>query len=58
MKQFSSGQALFVGDTHYGKLQAKYDVDEQAAFLGTSNFDYHSNLEKRSKLSGGWVCNT
>jgi phosphatidylserine/phosphatidylglycerophosphate/cardiolipin synthase-like enzyme len=32
------------GDTHYGKLHAKYIVGDQAAFVGTSNFDYRSNL--------------
>ncbi len=35
---------LLGGDTDYGKLHAKYIVGEQAAFVGTSNFDYRSNL--------------
>ena len=32
------------GDTHYGKLHAKYIVGEKLGFIGTSNFDYRSNL--------------
>jgi putative cardiolipin synthase len=35
---------LLDGDTHYGKLHAKYIVGDRAAFVGTSNFDYRSNL--------------
>jgi len=32
------------GDTHYGKLHAKFIYGEQGGFVGTSNFDYRSNL--------------
>jgi len=32
------------GDQHYGKLHAKYIVGENIGFVGTSNFDYRSNL--------------
>ncbi|MFW2372037.1 MAG: phospholipase D-like domain-containing protein [Gammaproteobacteria bacterium] len=32
------------GKTHYGKLHAKYIVGEEVGFVGTSNFDYRSNL--------------
>jgi phosphatidylserine/phosphatidylglycerophosphate/cardiolipin synthase-like enzyme len=32
------------GTTHYGKLHAKYIVGENVGFVGTSNFDYRSNL--------------
>jgi phosphatidylserine/phosphatidylglycerophosphate/cardiolipin synthase-like enzyme len=32
------------GDVHYGKLHAKFIVGEQVGFIGTSNFDYRSNL--------------
>lgn len=32
------------GSTHYGKLHAKYIVGEKLGFIGTSNFDYRSNL--------------
>ena len=32
------------GKTHYGKLHAKYIVGEEGGFIGTSNFDYRSNL--------------
>ncbi len=32
------------GDTHYGKLHAKFIYGEKAGFVGTSNFDYRSNL--------------
>lgn len=32
------------GTTHYGKLHAKYIVGENVGFIGTSNFDYRSNL--------------
>lgn len=32
------------GSTHYGKLHAKYIVGEKIGFIGTSNFDYRSNL--------------
>ena len=29
---------------HYGKLHAKFILGEQVGFIGTSNFDYRSNL--------------
>ena len=32
------------GTTHYGKLHAKYITGEKIGFIGTSNFDYRSNL--------------
>jgi len=32
------------GSTHYGKLHAKFIVGETSGFIGTSNFDYRSNL--------------
>jgi putative cardiolipin synthase len=32
------------GNTHYGKLHAKYIIGEEIGFIGTSNFDYRSNL--------------
>ena len=32
------------GDVHYGKLHAKFIVGDQVGFIGTSNFDYRSNL--------------
>ncbi len=32
------------GETHYGKLHAKYISGEKLGFVGTSNFDYRSNL--------------
>jgi putative cardiolipin synthase len=32
------------GDVVYGKLHAKYIVGEKGGFVGTSNFDYRSNL--------------
>lgn len=32
------------GTEHYGKLHAKYIVGEDIGFIGTSNFDYRSNL--------------
>ena len=35
---------LLGGDTYYGKLHAKYILGEQYGFVGTSNFDYRSNL--------------
>ena len=31
-------------DKHYGKLHAKFIVGENVGFIGTSNFDYRSNL--------------
>ena len=34
----------FGRETHYGKLHAKYIVGEKLGFVGTSNFDYRSNL--------------
>ena len=32
------------GKTHYGKLHGKYIIGEIIGFVGTSNFDYRSNL--------------
>ena len=32
------------GKKHYGKLHAKFIVGEKVGFIGTSNFDYRSNL--------------
>jgi len=32
------------GDTHYGKLHAKFIYGNSGGFVGTSNFDYRSNL--------------
>ena len=32
------------GGKHYGKLHAKFILGEQVGFIGTSNFDYRSNL--------------
>ncbi len=32
------------GDTYYGKLHAKFIIGERVGFIGTSNFDYRSNL--------------
>lgn len=32
------------GKTYYGKLHAKFIVGERVGFVGTSNFDYRSNL--------------
>ena len=32
------------GTEHYGKLHAKFIVGEKVGFIGTSNFDYRSNL--------------
>jgi phosphatidylserine/phosphatidylglycerophosphate/cardiolipin synthase-like enzyme len=32
------------GEANYGKLHAKYIVGEDLSFIGTSNFDYRSNL--------------
>ena len=32
------------GTEHYGKLHAKFVVGEKLGFIGTSNFDYRSNL--------------
>jgi putative cardiolipin synthase len=32
------------GTEHYGKLHAKYIIAEETGFIGTSNFDYRSNL--------------
>ena len=32
------------GSVHYGKLHAKYIIGERLGFIGTSNFDYRSNL--------------
>lgn len=35
---------LGTGTTDYGKLHAKFILGEKLAFIGTSNFDYRSNL--------------
>ena len=35
---------LLGGDTYYGKLHAKFIIGEHIGFIGTSNFDYRSNL--------------
>ena len=35
---------LLGGDTYYGKLHAKFIIGEHVGFIGTSNFDYRSNL--------------
>jgi phosphatidylserine/phosphatidylglycerophosphate/cardiolipin synthase-like enzyme len=32
------------GDANYGKLHAKFIIGENFSFIGTSNFDYRSNL--------------
>ena len=32
------------GDEHYGKLHAKFIYGDEVGFVGTSNFDYRSNL--------------
>ena len=32
------------GETNYGKLHAKFIYGEEGGFVGTSNFDYRSNL--------------
>ena len=32
------------GDTYYGKLHAKFIIGIRVGFIGTSNFDYRSNL--------------
>ncbi len=39
-----SDSVLLGGDEHYGKLHAKFILGEKAIFIGTSNFDYRSNL--------------
>jgi len=35
---------LLGGDTYFGKLHAKFILGEKIGFIGTSNFDYRSNL--------------
>jgi len=35
---------LLGGRSHYGKLHAKFILGDQVGFVGTSNFDYRSNL--------------
>jgi phosphatidylserine/phosphatidylglycerophosphate/cardiolipin synthase-like enzyme len=35
---------LLGGGTNYGKLHAKFIIGEHISFIGTSNFDYRSNL--------------
>jgi phosphatidylserine/phosphatidylglycerophosphate/cardiolipin synthase-like enzyme len=32
------------GDTHYGKLHAKFFLENEIGFVGTTNFDYRSRL--------------
>ena len=32
------------GNTYYRKLHAKFIIGEYVGFIGTSNFDYYSNL--------------
>ena len=48
IKIYQTGQAdsiLLGGDTHYGKLHAKFVlVGDSKGFIGTSNFDYRSIL--------------
>jgi len=44
---YQTGKAddvLLGGDRHYGKLHAKFIVGDHGGFIGTSNFDYRSNL--------------
>jgi phosphatidylserine/phosphatidylglycerophosphate/cardiolipin synthase-like enzyme len=36
--------AIIGGDKHYGKLHAKFIYGKEGGFVGTSNFDYRSNL--------------
>lgn len=35
---------LLGGEVHYGKLHAKFIVEDDSGFVGTSNFDYRSRL--------------
>jgi len=43
--QTGRGDAVILGgDEHYGKLHAKFIYGNQGGFVGTSNFDYRSNL--------------
>ena len=39
-----SDAVILGGDTDYGKLHAKFIFGETGGFVGTSNFDYRSNL--------------
>ena len=32
------------GQAHYGKLHAKFFLDDEIGFVGTTNFDYRSRL--------------
>ena len=44
---YQTGKAddvLLGGAQHYGKLHAKFIVGDEGGFIGTSNFDYRSNL--------------
>ncbi len=44
---YQTGRAddvLLGGNRHYGKLHAKFIVGDHGGFIGTSNFDYRSNL--------------
>jgi phosphatidylserine/phosphatidylglycerophosphate/cardiolipin synthase-like enzyme len=44
---YETGKAdsvLLGGSTYYGKLHAKFILGEDVGFIGTSNFDYRSNL--------------
>ncbi len=39
-----SDSSILGGDEHYGKLHAKFIYGDEVGFVGTSNFDYRSNL--------------
>jgi putative cardiolipin synthase len=39
-----SDSVILGGDVNYGKLHAKFIYGEDGGFVGTSNFDYRSNL--------------
>jgi putative cardiolipin synthase len=39
-----SDSVILGGDANYGKLHAKFIYGERGGFVGTSNFDYRSNL--------------
>jgi len=39
-----SDSVILGGDSHYGKLHAKFIFGNNTGFVGTSNFDYRSNL--------------
>jgi phosphatidylserine/phosphatidylglycerophosphate/cardiolipin synthase-like enzyme len=50
------------GKTYYGKLHAKFILGFELVFIGTSNFDYRSNLYNNkwvllltaAKFTKGW----